>query len=438
MARVQSIEIREILNRMVPKSRLEKFARETGAWSRNRKITATSFFWSLILGFSAGNHRTIAGIRRSFEKSIGRKVVPSAFYDRFTPNLVTFLKTVLGDLMRQLELNYSTLAPALRFFKDILITDSTLIRLHDMLETSFPSVWTHYMRASLKAHVILSVRGGGMNSVKITAGSQHDGRRFRAGRWMKGKLMIFDLGYHHLELFQTIGNFGGYFLGRLKETSNPRVIDDKTPPRSRPGEPVGIKLKTYLETWDKTKPVDLEVEFYSYFPPNKHRRGTFKFIRSRVVGCYNAESQKYHLYVTNIPKDVLTATQVVSLYSARWLIELLFRELKTNYRLGEIPSRKRHVVEALVYAALITLLVSRKFLSEIRKLSKVKKSRFPEERWAAIWATISTDLLAHLLRNHRDRTAERYLLAMIRHEAIDPNKKRRLLSERAFGGSCAA
>lgn len=296
MARVQSIEIREILNRMVPKSLLEELARETGAWSRNRKITATSFFWSLVLGFSVGNHRTIAGLRRCFEKSVGRGVVPSAFYDRFTPNLVKFLKAVLGDLIASLESHFSPLTPSLSFFKDILITDSTLIRLHDLLEKTFPSVWTHYMKASIKAHVILSIRGAGMNTVKITSGNQHDGQRLQVGRWMKGKLMIFDLGYHRIELFESIGNFGGYFLSRLKESSNPRVVDDETPPRRTRGEPIGCKLQAHLQTWDKAKPIDAEVEFYSCFPPKKGKKGTFKFIRCRVVGNFNLETQKYHHY----------------------------------------------------------------------------------------------------------------------------------------------
>ncbi len=37
-------------------------------------------------------------------------------------------------------------------------------------------------------------------------------------------------------------------------------------------------------------------------------------------------------------------------YGARWQIELLFREMKSSYGVEEMPSRKRHVVEALLYA----------------------------------------------------------------------------------------
>ena len=167
VARRQSIEIRKTLNKIISNARLEMIARETGAWSRSRKIPASGFFWTLILGFSVGNHRTIAGLRRCFQKSIGCSIVPSSFYDRFTPNLVKFLKVILSEIIGKLETNIVPLSENLSFFKDILITDSTLIRLHDMLAPAFPSVWTNYMKASIKAHVILSVKGGGMNSIKI-------------------------------------------------------------------------------------------------------------------------------------------------------------------------------------------------------------------------------------------------------------------------------
>ncbi len=430
MAQKQSIEIRKTLNQIIPKARLEDLARETGAWVRNRRISASCFFWSLVLGFSVGNRRTIAGLRRCFAKSVGRSVVPSAFYDRFTPNLVKLLKAVLAEIISKMSLTLSPLNENLAIFQDILITDSTLIRLHDLLEKAFPSVWTHYMKASIKAHVVLSVRAGGMNSVKITSGNQHDGPRFRAGRWMKNKLMIFDLGYFRHELFTSIDDQGGYFLSRLKQNSNPRVIDDKTPPR-RGNEPIGIRLKSYLEMRGGTEPLDVEAEFYVYAPPHKNKKGTFKHPRRRIVGRYNPGSKTYHLYVTNIPKATLNVEQIARLYRARWLVELLFRELKTNYRMNEIPSKKRHVVEALVYAALITLLISRAFLEELRR-TRISKSKIPQERWAAIWATISADLLAIALRPYRDRRAEKFLLAMIYREAVDPNRSRKLLPERAF------
>jgi hypothetical protein len=37
-------------------------------------------------------------------------------------------------------------------------------------------------------------------------------------------------------------------------------------------------------------------------------------------------------------------------------VELFFRELKLTHRLEQLPTRKRFVAEALIYAALLSLL----------------------------------------------------------------------------------
>jgi IS4 transposase len=429
VARKQSIEIRQLLNRIVPKSHLKEIARETGAWTRDRKISVVPFFWSVVLGFSAGKHRTLAGLRRSFEKSTGRSVVPSAFYDRFTPNFVRLLKVVLAEIMSKLQHDFTSLKESFACFRDVLITDSTLIRLHDMLEKAFPSIWTNYMKASVKAHVIMSVRAGGMSSVKITPGSTHDGPRFRAGRWMKDKLLIFDLGFYRYQLFACIERHGGYFLSRLMKRANPTIT--KCYRNHRGITAVGLSFKDYLKRLHG-KPVDIEVEFEYFKNPYRKRSWRRHSLRLRIVGFFNSQSKTYHLYTTNIPPTTLSAEQISKLYGARWFIELLFRELKSQYRMAQIPSRKRYVVEALVYAALITLMISRAFLGELKRTTKPLRGRIPEERWAVLWNTMATDLLAIVL-GPPQRYSEKYLSAMIYREMVDPNRSRELLLERAFG-----
>ena len=44
--------------------------------------------------------------------------------------------------------------------------------------------------------------------------------------------------------------------------------------------------------------------------------------------------------------------------AARWRIELIFKELKSHYRLDELPTRKTPIVETLLLGAVITLLIN--------------------------------------------------------------------------------
>ena len=125
--------------------------------------------------------------------------------------------------------------------------------------------------------------------------------------------------------------------------------------------------------------------------------------------------------------------------SARWLVELFFRELKTSYRLDQMPSSKRHIVEALIYAALLTMVASRVLLEHFRSLMAVDlRQRIPEERWAGLFATKASDILAILVRPRRDADVlERYLVPFIVAEAIDPNVARSRLLGRVEDGHVA-
>ena len=40
--------------------------------------------WRVLLGFGTGRERTLAGVRRTYERVTGKSLVPSSFYDRFT------------------------------------------------------------------------------------------------------------------------------------------------------------------------------------------------------------------------------------------------------------------------------------------------------------------------------------------------------------------
>jgi putative transposase len=134
MAHQQSTDIRQVLNRLIPKARLKELAGDTGAVLRERKIGIVALFWTLVLGFATGNERTLAGLRRAFEKATGTTVVPSAFYGRLTPRLVRLLKAVLGEVMDKTAKMNGAMRGALASLRDVLLTDSTVIRLHDLLD----------------------------------------------------------------------------------------------------------------------------------------------------------------------------------------------------------------------------------------------------------------------------------------------------------------
>jgi len=371
----------------------------------------------------------LAGLRRAFEKATGTTVVPSAFYGRLTPRLVRLFKAVLGEVMDRTAKMNGAMRGVLANFRDVLLTDSTVIRLHDLLQKAFPACRTNHTQAALKAHIILSVTGRGPASVKVTSERVHDGPVLRAGRWVRDRLLLFDLGYYRFQLFSCIDRQGGYFVTRLKDKANPLITAVYRQWRGCKVEVVGQRLQDVLASL-RGKVIDMEVELRfsrrEYNGVSSPARARF-----RLVGVRNSETGDYHLYVTNIPVDKLSAEDVARVYTARWLVEMAFKQLKSHYRLDQMPSSKRHIVEALLYAALITMMASRVLLDYVRsRLRAELADRLPDDRWAAIFSAAAQEILALLVRSAvQAKVLAPFVQAMLLKEAVDPNRRRlRLLA----------
>ncbi len=107
------------------------------------------------------------------------------------------------------------------------------------------------------------------------------------------------------------------------------------------------------------------------------------------------DADDYHLYITNLPREEFLPSDLATLYRCRWEVELLFRELKTQYELDEFDTADPAVVEILVYAALLSLLVSRDLLGLVTEVAD-DEIVFPPERWAATFRSHAQLILSKL------------------------------------------
>lgn len=429
MARRKRIGIREALTRLLPRRRLEELAVRARLQKRQRKVQPHALFWTLVLGFGAGRDRTLAALRRSYKLAGGGRLAPSAFYARFTVALVRFLKTVLGVLIERAAEPCRALQGPLAAFKDLVLTDSTVIRLHEMLAKVFPGCRTNHTKAALKMHVILSATGSGPRSIRVTSERTHDGPVLRVGKWLKDRLLLMDLGYFRYQLFSCIRRNGGYFIVRLKQNANPLIVDTHRFWRGRSVPMVGRRIRDVLGRL-RRQVVDVEVELSFQRRVYGGKRHTDRE-RFRLVGVRDQKTGAYHLYLTNIPPEKLSAEDIAQTYAARWAIELVFRELKSRYRAEDMPSCKRVIVEALVYAVLITFIVSRHLLAALRQKLGALGGRVAVERWAILFAAVARDILRIVLRRSSDVAAlVRCIEDTLLDEAIDPNAGRKLLLER--------
>lgn len=427
MAQRKSTPLRTALSSLFPAALLRRLARETGTVQRRRRVDPVKLFWVVVLGVSGGQ-RSFAELRRSYEKVAGKKISPSSFYNRFTPAFTRLLQELLNLGLEKLLRCASGATTVLGEIREILCVDSTIVRLHDALASHWPACRTNHTQAAVKLHTVLNVRGKGPQRIQVTSERVHDGPVLRAGAWVKGRLLLFDLGYFRYSLFAAIARQGGFFLTRLKDNANPTL---RRLHRRHRGRAVAVEGLGLLEIRSRLRRAVLDAEAEICFEKRRYAgRRSKATMRVRIVGLWDASHSMYHWYITNLPLAI-KAEEIGKLYSARWTIELLFRELKSCYKLESIPTRKPHVVEAFLYASLLTLLASRALLLAVHRWGELGERRTPVERWARLFVSSTPELLALILdpvamAQSRERPLLRFFVA----EAPDPNIKRRLLPER--------
>jgi hypothetical protein len=143
------------------------------------------------------------------------------------------------------------------------------------------------------------------------------------------------------------------------------------------------------------------------------------------VAIHNDEEDKYHTYITNINSDILESEDVGKLYGARWDIELLFKELKSRYALDVINTKNPQIIEALIWVAILTLLVSRRTYYNVRKIHPGKNIvRFTQLRWSIIFAENADDQLTLLLRYLGIARTLETIAGVYESQALDPHVNR--------------
>ncbi|WP_273837946.1 transposase, partial [Halococcus sp. PRR34] len=147
----------------------------------------------------------------------------------------------------------------------------------------------------------------------------------------------------------------------------------------------------------------------------------------RVGGAPTAAADDYHFYITNLPRKWFLPADIATIYRYRWAVELLFRELKTLYDLDEFDTSSPAVVEILLYAAILTLVVSRALLDLVIEYAE-EDAVFPPERWAATLRSHAQRILKRL-SNYLDYSPPP-LLERMAADAQKIHQERPILQER--------
>ena len=377
------------------------------------------------LALAVGTKRTLAGLHQTYEQLADQTLARSSFYGRFTPELARLFRGLAIEAVASME-------PALRMpqghlaqFTELLAMDATVVRLHNFLASKFPATRTNHTKAAAKLHVVMRVCDGSPARVKLTCERTGDSVPWRyLGRWVAGRLLLFDLGYYDFSLFDRIDQNEGFFVSRAKSNFNGLIVAAHRTWRGRSIDVVGKKVQEILPLLQRgVLDVAVRVSFKTRAYRGKRRTKTRTL---RLVALRNDETGGYPLSLTNVPPERLPAEEVGITYTLRWQVELLFKAMRSFGNLGTLPSEKEPTVRCLVWASLLAAVCSQALYRNLRDEVSVDR-HMPLLRWAALFARVAHILLR--LLHHPDRLESRRLRRMLLRQTPDPNRNRK---KRAF------
>jgi IS4 transposase len=234
-------------------------------------------------------------------------------------------------------------------------------------------------------------------------------------------------------MFARVEENGGYFVSRIKKNMDPIVVSiEEGIPKTKCKEFMGKPISECIQQLSG-KDVDAVVKIA--FKRRKYKGKQKKDeMRVRLVAVYNDEDEKHHIYITNIQKDVLNAKDIAKLYGARWDIELLFKELKSRYALDVLETKNVQIIEAFIWTAMLTLIVSRRIYSLVKNstANPKKMARYTQLRWSKIFAQKAADLLTVILHRCGIQRTFETTMSVYKSQALDPHVNRKRFREEWF------
>ncbi len=428
---------------LFPPRVVQRIARESGFVRRHRKLDPVAFLYTLAFETGPQLQRTLAALRDVYNKRTPDPILSAGgFYERFTPQLVEFLRGCVAYGLVQLRAAPGNrLTPKLTRFTDLLIQDSTVIRLFAALAKAYPATRlaknTKSKRtAGVKVATLFSARANGPARLELFPETTSEIDTLKIGPWVKGSVVLTDLGFYKHQGFARIEENGGFFLSRLKANANPVLIGSHLVHRGRAIELEGkrwseVAPRLHREVLD----AEVELSFQRRGYRGRHRGDT---LRARLVAVWDEVHQMYHTYVTNIPVDALSAEDVAELYRTRWSVELLFKEAKGSFHLDRVATGNRYVAESLIWTSWLALLVSRRGHNVLLEhVPPEERFRYPPLRWSRVFRDESREFLTPLLQRlgRRKVIPEPIdeLVGRLDVRARDPNITRERFREGWFG-----
>lgn len=203
-------------------------------------------------------------------------------------------------------------------------------------------------KGGIKVHAMMDAFSGVTEFVRMTEAREHDRKFLYHLKLAANSWLVFDKAYTVYTQFAKWSNEKIWFVTRMKENADyhvTKVLVDKTKRKNA----AGVLKEQYITVAVKQSGKEIQ--------RLKLRRITFK-----------TKEGKEYVFISN--NFTLPASQIAAIYKNRWMIELLFKQIKQNFPLRYFWGNSTNAIKMQVYCVLIAQLL----MVVIRKKAATKKS----------------------------------------------------------------
>ena len=290
----------------------------------------------------------------------GKVVSRQAIFERMNSAWIGLVKQLLEIVMAQQAVK-QTSSEIFKHFNRVLLQDSTTLHLPDCLSGLFKgNVSRGKAKAVAKLNIVMDVISGKflfMKWMSFTVTEQALSGNI-LGIASSSDLVIRDLGYSVLRIFQDMNEKGIYFLSRLRYGLSLFA--------AKSGEPIDIlkllKGKAFVDhrvLCGKDKKLKVRLVAIRLSPEQAaQRRRKAKQDRDKRLN----HSKEYYtlldyvIFITNVTENIWNYRQAAAAYRVRWNIEILFKSWKSGLKIKHlIPEDIKHTerVESILYMMML-------------------------------------------------------------------------------------
>jgi hypothetical protein len=344
-------------------SKADEIGRKSGLIERERQISGSTFAQMLVLGWLSNPNSTLEELTQ-VGATLGVKIRAQGLDQRFGPESAEFARQLLAETVKVVVAINGVTIPLFERFTGVKVHDSTVVGLPTCLEQLWPGCGgSTGTSAALKMQVQLDLKTGKLDGPFPKPGKETDisGVIAREVELPAGCLWFGDLGYWNLELVKQYQDKAVFWFSRYK--ADTAVFAQ------------GIRCQSLSEWLDSygRDTIDVDVELGVQHRLNCRliairvsaeiaaQRRENLLAQARKKGVLVSQTRlslaSWTIYVTTIPRTLLSVEEALVLGAVRWQIELLFKLWKSHTAIDESRSNNPWRVLTEVFLKLVATVI---------------------------------------------------------------------------------